>query len=189
MSEQGVAGTFGRSSDFGGNEHPVYCGRWSCAIQDSHLPTEGTEFVPANVWIVVARNQVDKDVLQLLKVLLDDKLTLMEILGILYDFGCFPVAQIRFQSLPQDGWAVFAPRLEHAGALLETALLVCAGGLRDSIERQSLFPYLGDKVLLTDLVFVLLVFCSFSCCERVALYTWSWSDVICVDGKLGILIC
>jgi hypothetical protein len=78
------------------------------------------------MWIVVAGDQVDEYVLQLLEVPLYEQRALSKVVGI-SDHPCrLPVSQIVLQSLSEDVCVVFGPSLEHAARFIEGCCLLAS---------------------------------------------------------------
>ena len=87
---------------FGCQKQSIYGGSGDRIVQDVHCATEGNELQPADVWIVVARDQVNEYVFQLLEVPLYELCALSKVVGISNYLGRLPVSQIVLQGLPQD---------------------------------------------------------------------------------------
>ena len=108
MTEQSVTSALWRRCSFsliiipcfGREEQSVYSGSRDRIVQDVYCAAEGDELQPADVWIVVARDQVNEYVFQLLEVPLYELCALSEVVGISNYLCRLPVPQIVLQGLP-----------------------------------------------------------------------------------------
>ena len=108
MTEQSITSTlwWRRSfsliiiSCFGSEKQSIYRGSRDRIVQDVYCSAEGDELKPADVWIVVARDQVNEYVFQLLEVPLYELCALSEVVGISNYLCRLPVPQIVLQGLP-----------------------------------------------------------------------------------------
>lgn len=104
------------------------------------------------MWIVVAGDQVDEYMFQLLKVPLYEQRALSKVFGVSDNPCRLPVSQIILQSLPEDGWVVFGPSLEHAASFVEGQCPLAFCSVRRLEDRQLPLPRLCHEKLFMRLM-------------------------------------